>query len=229
MVQTRAAIELSTKPQAISSNKKLVGKATRKQASNKKLKGTHAQQKSKNKYSGREVGGKTKGKGGKQPPVKSRNVRGVGKKGKVLQEVENEKPSKAKVKSKTESLQIPKNIMRKARQESALWRKKKEDDPEWEGYSDDEGSVASAILDEDICYGCGLPTLYDDDWTSLVLCDKCDGEYHLKCAGLERVPRISFTCPKCAKESLEFTQQKFTVDGSTFKVISDPFKYTYQI
>jgi len=46
----------------------------------------------------------------------------------------------------------------------------------WEGNSDSDGSVDSAVMDEDICFYCGKDTadLPEDQWGNLISCDVCD-------------------------------------------------------
>lgn len=90
----------------------------------------------------------------------------------------------------------------------------------WEGNSDSDGSVDSAVMDEDICFYCGNDTadLPEDQWGNLVICDVCDGEYHLLCVKLDRVPRNSFTCTRCKKDSIEFEKLKYTVDLPQFEL-----------
>ena len=70
------------------------------------------------------------------------------------------------------------------------------------GNSDDDGTVASGILDENICFECGMETIGEPDWEKLFLCDRCDGEYHLNCCYLKVAPRKSkeFTCRRCKDE-----------------------------
>lgn len=87
------------------------------------------------------------------------------------------------------------------------------------GNEDDRGSVVSAILDEDICYQCGLCTLDDpDNWNNVVMCDMCDGEYHLKCQGLKCIPEGSFVCSRCKRDEEFYKDYRFEVSDS-FKVL----------
>jgi len=78
------------------------------------------------------------------------------------------------------------------------------------------------VLDEDICYECGLDTkdLPPELWSSLIICDTCSAEYHLACVKLEKVPRNStpFRCPKCFAEEDWFKNFSFKVDDPRFKV-----------
>ena len=62
------------------------------------------------------------------------------------------------------------------------------------GNEDDKGSVVSAILEEDICYECGLSTLNSDSWNDVIMCDLCDSEYHLHCQQLTVAPTGSWVC-----------------------------------
>lgn len=91
------------------------------------------------------------------------------------------------------------------------------EDPDWQGNEDDSGSVASGVMDEDFCWECGVSTLNnEDDWDNVVLCDRCDAEYHLRCAGLDRVPRRSFICKRCVQEENAFKDLSFNI-GDQFK------------
>ena len=76
---------------------------------------------------------------------------------------------------------------------------------------DDTCSVLSGILEEDICYTCGKSTINSEEWGSVVLCDGCNGEYHLQCAGLESIPESNFICYKCSKEMSHFKEMDFSV------------------
>jgi hypothetical protein len=80
--------------------------------------------------------------------------------------------------------------------------------PDWEGNSDSRGSVDSACLDENVCYECGESTagLTTDECKSMILCDRCDGEFHLKCVNLETMPRSSvpWVCPRCLEDERQF-------------------------
>jgi hypothetical protein len=136
------------------------------------------------------------------------------------------------------------------------------------------GSVDFALLDEDLCYECGLDTSDEANWSNLIICDgrdlnksefiaysmalvfnslfvsilltaaatvsnlalhfihcmslisysytshvstACDGEYHMACVRLDRVPRNGYCCPKCYREEEEFSNLKFSV-GDHFEV-----------
>lgn len=85
----------------------------------------------------------------------------------------------------------------------------------WDGNSDSLGSVNSGVLDENLCFICGIETT-DDDYEKVVLCDCCDGEYHLSCVGLSGLPRISWTCSLCRDERMWFSKLKYDVPN--FKV-----------
>jgi hypothetical protein len=93
------------------------------------------------------------------------------------------------------------------------------EDPNWIGNEDDNGSVASGVLEEDYCFECGLSTLETLHLNNVILCDICDGEYHLECVGLDRIPRSTFVCNKCSSE-------QDALKGLNFNV-SDAFKVTY--
>lgn len=88
---------------------------------------------------------------------------------------------------------------------------------------DDTCSVLSGILEEDICYTCGKSTINSEEWGSVVLCDGCNGEYHLQCAGLETIPESNFICFKCSKEKNHFKEMDFTV--SDFFPVRIVYKY----
>lgn len=85
----------------------------------------------------------------------------------------------------------------------------------WDGNSDSLGSVNSGVLDENLCFHCGLETTEDDLGTT-ILCDGCDGEYHLTCVGLTLLPRITWTCNRCREERAWFANVKYEVPN--FKV-----------
>lgn len=93
----------------------------------------------------------------------------------------------------------------------------------WEGYSDEEGSVESGVLDEKVCCDCGVRTNRKKEWEELVLCDICDSEYHMKCVGLERsrTRALVWTCPRCLEEEANFASLSF-LGGSKFQVSCYP-------
>ena len=68
------------------------------------------------------------------------------------------------------------------------------EDPNWRGNEGDRGSVASGILEEDLCQICGLSTLSTEGRSNIILCDICDSEYHVPCLKLNKVPRSTFDC-----------------------------------
>lgn len=90
---------------------------------------------------------------------------------------------------------------------------------DWEGYSDEEGSVESGVLDEKVCCDCGVRTNRKKEWEELVLCDVCDSEYHMKCVGLERTRTraLVWTCPRCLDEEANFASLSFS-GGQKFQV-----------
>ena len=90
----------------------------------------------------------------------------------------------------------------------------------WGGNSDSDGSVDSAVLDEDICFHCGKATTDEADWSSLIICDVCEAEYHLSCLNLAMVPRNKFRCHKCIKDEVAFEYLKFEIDDPRFKIAS---------
>lgn len=91
------------------------------------------------------------------------------------------------------------------------------EDPNWQGNEDDAGSVESGLLEEDFCCECGASTLTGSDWKSVIICDICEGEYHLQCLGLDRIPRATFICPPCMEEANEQRHLKFNV-SDVFRV-----------
>jgi hypothetical protein len=83
------------------------------------------------------------------------------------------------------------------------------------GNDDDEGSVVSAVLEEDICGTCGIPTMLEGEaCPDVVLCDVCDGEYHLGCEGLSQLPQGDFTCSACVRQTALFADLNFDVSSS---------------
>lgn len=83
----------------------------------------------------------------------------------------------------------------------------------FEGNSDSEGSIDSAALEEDICFGCGANTLLDEN-NSIIVCDRCTGEYHLKCVGLDLLPRRQkWICISCKEETSAFDGLTYAIDG----------------
>ena len=85
------------------------------------------------------------------------------------------------------------------------------EDPDWLGNEDEAGSVASGIIEEDYCFQCGKSTMDCLGNNSVVLCDVCDGEYHLSCAGLTKLPRSTFVCHKCVEEQENQKNLRFNV------------------
>ena len=85
------------------------------------------------------------------------------------------------------------------------------EDPNWLGNEDDSGSVASGVLEEDYCFECGKSTMDCLGLNNVVLCDVCDGEYHLSCAGLEKLPRSTFVCHRCIEEQEQQKNLRFNV------------------
>jgi hypothetical protein len=91
-------------------------------------------------------------------------------------------------------------------------------DPTWLGNEDDTGSVCSGILEEDYCLQCGESTLSSDVWNGVILCDYCDGEYHMQCAGLEQIPDDAFTCRSCIEQDEREKCCSFNMPGTIFEV-----------
>lgn len=85
------------------------------------------------------------------------------------------------------------------------------EDPNWLGNEDEAGSVASGVLEEDFCCECGLSTLDSDAWSNVIICDVCEGEYHLHCLKMDRAPRSTFVCVRCIREVEEQKGLKFNV------------------
>lgn len=78
------------------------------------------------------------------------------------------------------------------------------------GNEDDRDSVVSAILDEDICIACGLSTMVGTTPVeNVILCDGCDGEYHMQCEGLQSVPEGTFTCRRCVEDGEHYRHLPF--------------------
>ena len=59
---------------------------------------------------------------------------------------------------------------------------------------------AEPELLDDQCLVCNRST---QGTSEVLLCDGCDGEVHLRCAGLERVPEGDWLCAACAPETSE--------------------------
>jgi hypothetical protein len=91
------------------------------------------------------------------------------------------------------------------------------EDPNWEGNENEEGSVASGILEEDFCQSCGLSTLSSEGWNSVILCDVCDAEFHVSCLKMNKPPRSTFVCYKCIDESEAMKNLRFNV-SDVFRV-----------
>lgn len=93
------------------------------------------------------------------------------------------------------------------------------EDPNWLGNEDETGSVASGVLEEDFCCECGASTLETPEtWSNVILCDICDGEYHLKCIGLKSLPE-NYICRRCLKEQDHLYKLNFNLTD-TFPVES---------
>lgn len=86
---------------------------------------------------------------------------------------------------------------------------------DWSGNSDSKGSVDSACLDEDICYECGESTtdMKEEDFDKIVLCERCEGEFHLICVNKECLPRkqVDFFCPRCLEEEIQFNDLSYDI------------------
>lgn len=85
-----------------------------------------------------------------------------------------------------------------------------DDASNFSGNEDDRDSVVSAILDEDICIACGLSTMVGTiPVENVILCDGCDGEYHMQCEGLQSVPEGTFTCRRCVEDGEHYRHLPF--------------------
>ena len=102
------------------------------------------------------------------------------------------------------------------------------------GNEDDRDSVVSAILDEDICIACGLSTMVGTiPVENVILCDGCDGEYHMQCEGLQSVPEGTFTCRRCVEDGEHYRHlpfdmpYAFTVQSETVNRSKDQRSVVY--
>jgi hypothetical protein len=71
---------------------------------------------------------------------------------------------------------------------------------EVEEEEEEEEEDSSSDDDDEICGGCGN---VDDPVTKksfFIVCDKCDGAFHLSCAGLKVVPSDDWFCPGCTTD-----------------------------
>ncbi len=148
---------------------------------------------------------------------KSKAVKVSGKKGSKVVSKNNSKNNSKKSKKKGKK-KLTEAALARLNRPKLPFRYRKA----WEGNSDSDGSVDSGVLDEDLCYECGIDTkdLPPESWSSLIICDTCSAEYHLACVKLEKVPRNStpFRCPKCFAEEDWFKNFSFKVDDPRFKV-----------
>jgi hypothetical protein len=141
------------------------------------------------------------------------------KEAKALNRIQKKKSSSSKPasRSKTDSNKKKKVTTKKAKKEikSIIY------DESHEGYSDEEGSVESGILDEKVCCECGIKTDRKKECEELVLCDVCDSEYHMKCVGMERTRTraLVWTCPRCLDEETHFSSLSF-LGGQKFQVLA---------
>ena len=77
------------------------------------------------------------------------------------------------------------------------------------------GSVDSGVLEENICWACGCSTeqLPPELWRDIIVCDRCDAEYHKTCVGfdpMDMLPRRGWTCGKCRAEVQAFAALDFS-------------------
>lgn len=91
------------------------------------------------------------------------------------------------------------------------------EDPNWLGNEDEAGSVASGVLEEDYCFECGKSTLDCLGDNSVILCDICDGEYHINCVGLQKLPRSTYVCLRCLEEEERQKHLRYNV-SDTFPI-----------
>eukprot|EP01039_Chlorochromonas_danica_P006704 gene6704-7412_t len=113
-------------------------------------------------------------------------------------------------------------VANSAKQEEVLYfveeKKPHYYDEKWLGNEDETGSVCSGILEEDFCLLCGLSTLSPEAWKEVILCDRCDGEYHLRCLGLAVAPPDTFHCPRCLEDMDYERRVSFDMPGGVFQL-----------
>lgn len=65
--------------------------------------------------------------------------------------------------------------------------------------------------DNDTCRVCGI----DEDYESIMLCDKCDAEYHTYCLNppLDKVPEGNWFCPECVAVAKGFPDKPSGKEG----------------
>ena len=84
----------------------------------------------------------------------------------------------------------------------------------WSGNTDSDGTVDSGALDEDVCFECGNKTEdYLAPGCTIIICDTCEGEYHLKCVELDMPPRHKWSCPACMKERVWNLRMSYEPQG----------------
>jgi hypothetical protein len=98
---------------------------------------------------------------------------------------------------------------------------------DWSGNSDDEGSVESGVLEENICFECGKK-INRKKVEELILCDICDADYHVKCVGLEcakRTRHCNYVCLRCLEDEKNFDDLNFGIDSTNprFQVAIENF------
>ena len=140
-------------------------------------------------------------------------------KAKKVKEKAKEKAAKAKAKAKakkapvsrkwTEEQKTAAAVKRQSRSEGARDRMYRSVE-DWEGNSDDEGSVDSGAMEEDICFECGKLTTHDDP-EAIIMCDICASEIHLACLGLNMIPRKGYVCPRCKEDEYAFGDLNYDV------------------
>lgn len=76
---------------------------------------------------------------------------------------------------------------------------------------DENKLQAAPWQDTDTCRVCGV----DEDYESIMLCDKCDAEYHTYCLNppLEKVPEGTWFCPECVALEKGFPGRPSAKDG----------------
>ena len=89
----------------------------------------------------------------------------------------------------------------------------------WSGNTNSDGTVDSGALDEDVCFECGESTTdFLQPGRTILICDMCEGEYHLACVQLDLAPRHGWECPACTNERRRGLELCFDVEGECFEI-----------
>lgn len=74
-------------------------------------------------------------------------------------------------------------------------------------------SDSDGVLNDEICCYCGVEILDPAEFSTVLICDACNGDFHLKCSGEDVIPRKSkmWICPLCKEDSRHFSALKFNV------------------